>query len=68
MTEHVHPSKNPGGGGHFLMGMCRWNRVAHFGIFGVRKFLIFTVGKHIRIFVLQVKSKVFFIQFILKMG
>ena len=37
MTEHVHPSITPpGGGGHFLMGMCRWKRVAHFRIFGVR--------------------------------
>ena len=42
------------------------NGVAHFRIFGVRELFIFTVSKPIRIFVLQVKSKVFFIQFIKK--
>ena len=34
-----------------------------FGFFGVGKFFIFTVSKRTRTFVLQVKSKVFFIQF-----
>ena len=53
-----------------LMGMCHWMRshfhdwidhegVAHF----LRQFFIFTVGKRTRMFVLQVKSKVFFIQY-----
>ena len=34
-----------------------------FLIFGVRQFFIFTVSKHARMFVLQMKSKVFLIQF-----
>ena len=38
------------------------NGVAHFLIFGVRQFFIFTVSKRTRMFVLQVKNKVFFIQ------
>ena len=53
--------------------MCRWmgshfhdwidyNGVAHFRIFGVRQFFIFTISKRTRMFVLQMKSKVFFIQ------
>ena len=42
------------------------NGAAHFRIFGVRELFIFTVSKRTRIFVLQVKSKVFFIQFIKK--
>ena len=53
--------------------MCRWmgshfhdwtdyNGVAHFLIFVVRQFSIFTVSKRTRVFVLQVKNKVFFIQ------
>ena len=33
-----------------------------FGFLGVRQFFIFTVSKRTRMFVLQVKSKVFFIQ------
>ena len=33
-----------------------------FGFFGVRQFFIFTVSKRTRMFVLQMKSKVFFIQ------
>ena len=33
-----------------------------FEFFGVRQFFIFTVGKRTRMFVLQMKSKVFFIQ------
>ena len=33
-----------------------------FRIFGVRQFFIFTVSKGTRMFVLQMKSKVFFIQ------
>ena len=33
-----------------------------FGLFGVTQFFIFTVSKHTRMFVLQMKSKVFFIQ------
>ena len=33
-----------------------------FGFLGVRQFLIFTVSKRTRMFVLQMKSKVFFIQ------
>ena len=37
--------------------------VAHFLIFGVRQFFIFTVSKLTRMFVLYVKSKVFFIQY-----
>ena len=40
-----------------------------FGCFGVRhEFFIFMVSKHTRMFALQVKSKVFFIQFKKKMG
>ena len=57
-----------------LMGMCRWmrshfhdwidyNGVAHFTDFGVRQFFIFTVSKRTRMFVLYVKSTVFFIQY-----
>ena len=56
--------------------MCRWmgsrfqqsyqNGLAKFRIFGVRKLFISTVSKRTRIFVLQVKSNVFFIQFIKK--
>ena len=38
------------------------NGVSHFRIFGVRKFFTFTVSKRTRMFVLWVKSKVFFIQ------
>jgi len=34
-----------------------------FEFFWVRQFFIFTVGKRTRMFVLQMKSKVFFIQF-----
>ena len=34
-----------------------------FGFFGVRQFFIFTVSKRTRMFVLSVKSKVFFIQY-----
>ena len=60
-----------------LMGMCRWmgshfrewidyNGVAHFRIFGVRQFFIFMVSKCTRMFVLQMKSKVFFINFIIQ--
>ena len=52
-----------------LMGMCRWmgsyfhdwidyDGVVHFRILGVRKFLILTVRKRTRMFVLKVKSKV----------
>ena len=33
-----------------------------FGFLGVRQFFMFTVSKHTRMFVLQMKSKVFFIQ------
>ena len=33
-----------------------------FEFFGVRQFFIFTIGKRTRMFVLQMKSKVFFIQ------
>ena len=33
-----------------------------FGFFGVRQFFIFTVTKRTRMFVLQMKSKVFFVQ------
>ena len=54
----------------FIMGLhfqkSYQNRVAHFRIFGVGELFIFTVSKPIRIFLLQVKSKVFFIQFIKK--
>ena len=39
-----------------------FNRVLDFGFFGVRLFFIFTVSKRTRMFVLQMKSKVFFIQ------
>ena len=40
-----------------------------FGFFGVRhEFFIFMVSKRTRMFALQVKSKVFFIQFKKKMG
>ena len=57
--------------------MCRWmgshfrewidyNGVAHFRIFGVRQFFIFMVSKCTRMFVLQMKSKVFFINFIIQ--
>ena len=57
--------------------MCRWmgshfrewidyNGVAHFRIFGVRQFFIFLVSKCTRMFVLQMKSKVFFINFIIQ--
>ena len=59
-----------------LMGMCRWmgshfhdwidyNGVAHFrfGFWGGRQFFIFTVSKGTRMFVLQMKSLVFFNQF-----
>ena len=35
----------------------------NFLIFGVRQFFIFTVSKRPRMFVLYVKSKVFFIQY-----
>ena len=41
--------------------------VAHFLIFGVRQLVIFTVSKWTRIFVLWVKSEVFFIQ-VTKLG
>ena len=55
------------------MGMCRlmeshfhdwidYNVVTHFRSFGVSQFFIFTVSKRTRMFVLQMKSKVFFIQ------
>ena len=58
--------------------MCHWmgshfhdwighNGVAHFQIFGVRELFIVTVSKFTWIFVLWVKSKVFFIQFIKKL-
>ena len=33
-----------------------------FGLYGIRQFLIFTVSKRTRMFVLQMKSKVLFIQ------
>ena len=33
-----------------------------FGFFGVRQFFIFTVSKRTRMFVVQIKSEVFFIQ------
>ena len=57
-----------------LMGMWRWigshfrewidyNGVVHFRIFGVRQFFIFMVSKCTRMFVLQMKSKVFFIHY-----
>ena len=36
---------------------------SHFLIFGVRQVVIFTVSKRIRMFVLQVKNKVFFIHY-----
>ena len=36
---------------------------SQFVIFGVRQFFIFTVSKRTRMFVLYVKSKVFFIQY-----
>ena len=39
-----------------------FNRVLGFGFFGVRLFFTFTVSKRTRMFVLQMKSKVFFIQ------
>ena len=39
-----------------------FNRVIAFGFFGVRLFFIFTVSKRTRMFVLQMKSKVFLIQ------
>ena len=56
------------------MGMYRWmgshfrdwidyHGVAHFRIFGVRQFFIFMVSKCTRMFVLQMKSKVFFIHY-----
>ena len=51
-------------GSHFQQSYQ--NGVAHFRIFGVRKFFIFPVRKRTRKFVLQVESKVFFIQFIKK--
>ena len=38
-----------------------------FGFFRVRKFFLFTVNKRTKMFVLQMKSNVFFIQF-KKMG
>ena len=56
-----------------LMGMCHWLG-SHFttgltimgshifGFFGVRQFCILMVSKRTRMFVLQMKSKVFFIQ------
>ena len=33
-----------------------------FGLFGIRQFFIFTVSKRTRMFLLQMKSEVFFIQ------
>ena len=55
-----------------LMGMYRWmgshfqqsyqNGSHIFGFFRVRQFFIFTVSKRTRMFVSQMKSKVFFIQ------
>ena len=57
-------------GSHFQLS--HWNGVAHFRIFGVRKVFIFTVSKRTIMFVLKVKSKVFFIkkmgQFIFTLG
>ena len=40
-----------------------YNGVAHFRILGVRQFFIFMVSKCTRMFVLQMKSKVFFIHY-----
>ena len=45
-----------------------YNRVAHFWVFLGNTVLQLTVGKRTRMFVLSVKSKVFFIQFQKKKG
>ena len=44
----------------FSIELLEWGSTFEF--FGVRQFFIFTVGKRTRMFVLQMKSKVFFIQ------
>ena len=48
-------------GSHFQQNYK--NGVAHFLIFGVRQFFIFKVSIRTRMFVLYVKSKVFFIRY-----
>ena len=48
--------------GSYFHDWIDYTGVAHFRIFGVRKFFIFTVSELTKIFVL-VKSKVFFIHF-----
>ena len=63
-------SMGPGGGGGCAAG---WGHIlttgltimgSHIvGFLGVRQFFIFTISKRTRMFVLQMKSKVFFIQF-----
>ena len=45
----------------YSIELLEWAHI--FSDFGVRKFFTFTVSKHTRMFVLLVKSKVFFIQF-----
>ena len=45
----------------FSIELLEW--VAHFRIFWVKQFFIFSVNKRTRIFVLAVKDKVFFIPF-----
>ena len=45
----------------FQIELLEWGRT--FSYFGVRRFSIFTVSKRTRMFVLYVKSKVFFIQY-----
>ena len=47
-------------GVEFSIELLEWGRT--FGFFGVRQVFIFMVSKRTRMFVLQMKSKVFFIQ------
>ena len=46
----------------FSIKLLEWGRT-FFGVLGVRQFFIFTDSKRVRMFVLQMKSKAFFIQF-----
>ena len=60
MGSHFH-DWNDFNGVVFSMELLEW-RLHIFGFWGVRQFFIFTVNKHTRTFVLQMKNKVLFIQ------
>ena len=46
----------------FSIELLEWGRMHIFDFLGVRQFFMFTVSKRTRMFVLPMKSEVFFIQ------